>query len=96
MLRTKLTELVVQGFQVGGVELGFEAKMPDAALELEHLELGVGPHSGKEMRGLCFGGWLAHGRVLFERLLVLFRFPPSLVNRGQSGLVQVDIAADQI
>ena len=48
------------------------------------------------LRGLRFGGQLAHGYVLLEQLLVLFRFPPSLVNRGQSGLVQVDAAADQI
>ena len=87
MLRTELTELVLQGFQADGLKLGFEAKMADAALELEQFKLGVGQQRGKEMRGLRFGGQLAHGRVLFERLLVLFRFPPSLVNRGQSGLV---------
>ena len=42
MLRTELTELVVHGFQADGIELGFEAKMPDAAFELEHLQFGVG------------------------------------------------------
>ena len=99
MLRTELVELVVYGFEADGVELGFEAKMADAALELKHLQFGVGQHGGKEMgglRGQGFGGCLAHGGVLFERLVVFFHFPPSLVNRGQLGLVQVGVAADQI
>ena len=52
MLRTELAELVVHGFEADGIELGFEAKMPDAALGLEHFELGVGQHGGKEMGGL--------------------------------------------
>jgi len=34
MLRTKLAELVVHGFQVHGVELAFEVKMPDATLRI--------------------------------------------------------------
>ena len=75
MLRTELTELVVRGFQAHGIELGFEAKMADATLEFEHLELGVGQHGGKEMgglRGQGFGGRLAHRGVLFERLVVFF------------------------
>ena len=55
MLRTELSELVVHGFEADSIELGFEAKMADAALELEQFKLGVGPHSGKEMRGLRFG-----------------------------------------
>ena len=74
MLRTELTELVVHSFQADGVELGFEVKMPDAALELKHFQFGVGQHGGKEIRGLRFGGRLAHGRVLFERLRALYRF----------------------
>jgi len=75
MLRTELTELLVHGFEADGIELGFEAKMPDAALELKHLQFGVGQHGGKEMgglRGQGFGGRLAHGGVLFERLVVFF------------------------
>ena len=52
MLRTELVELVVHGFEPDGIELGFEAKMTNAALELEHLQLGVGQHGGKEMGGL--------------------------------------------
>ena len=99
MLRTKLADLVVHGFQAHGIELGFEAKMPDATLEFEHFEFGVGQHGGEEVRGLHsqgFGGRLAHRGVLFERLVVFFHFPPSLVNCGQPGLVQVGVAADQI
>ena len=75
MLRTKLAELMVHGFQAHGIELGFEAKMADAALELEYLQFGVGQHGGKEMgglRGQGFGGRRAHGRILFERLVVFF------------------------
>ena len=37
MLRTELAELVVHGFQADGIELGFEAKMTDAALELKQI-----------------------------------------------------------
>ena len=51
---------------------------------------GVGQHGGKEMGGLPgqrFGGRLAHGGTLFERLVVLLHFPPSLLNRGQLGPV---------
>ena len=99
MLRTELAESLAHGFQADGVELGFEAKMSDAALELKYLQFGVGQHGGKEMdglRGQGFGGRLAHGGVMFERLVVFFHFPPSLVNRGQLGLVQVGVAADQI
>ena len=99
MLRTELAELLVHGFQADGIELGFEAKMADAARELKHFQFDVGQHGGKEMGGLCgqgLGGRLAHGRILLERLVVFFHFPPSLVNRGQLGLVQVGVAADQI
>ena len=99
MLRTKLTELVVHGFEAHGIELGFESEMPDAALELKHFEFGVGQYGGEEvggLRGQGFGGRLAHGGVLFERLVVFFHFPPSLVNRGQLGLVQVGVTTDQI
>jgi hypothetical protein len=59
MLRTELAELVVHGFQADGIELGFEAEMPDAALELKHFQFGVGQHGGEEMgglRGQGFGG----------------------------------------
>ena len=52
MLRTESAELVVHGFQAHGIELGFEAKMSDAALELKHFEFGVGQHGGEEMGGL--------------------------------------------
>ena len=44
--------MVVHGFETDGIELGFEAKMADAAIELEDFELGVGQHGGKEMGGL--------------------------------------------
>ena len=99
MLRTELAELVEHGFQADSIELGFESEMADAAFKLEYLQFGVGQHGGKEMgglRGQGFGGRLAHGGILFERLVVFFHFPPSLVNRGQLGLVQVGGAADQI
>ena len=36
------SELLVHGFETDGIELGFEAKMPDAALELKHFQFGVG------------------------------------------------------
>ena len=52
MLRTELADLVVHGFETDSIELGFEAKMADAALELEHFQFGVGEHGGKEMGGL--------------------------------------------
>ena len=52
MLRTESAELVVHGFQAHGIERGFKAKMPDAALELKHFEFGVGQHGGEEMGGL--------------------------------------------
>ena len=42
MLRTELAELLVHGFEPDGIELGFEAKMADATLELEHFQFGVG------------------------------------------------------
>ena len=102
MLRTELAELVVHGFEADGVELGFEAKMADAALKFEYLQFGVGQYGGKEVRGLRglrgrgFGGCLAHGGILFERLVVFFHFPPFLVNRGHLGLVQAGVTADQI
>jgi hypothetical protein len=41
MLRTELTELVIHGFETHGIELGLEAKMANAAFELEHFELGI-------------------------------------------------------
>ena len=69
MLRTKLAELVVHGFQAHRIELGFEAKMAKAALELEHFEFGVGQHGGEKvggLRGQGFGGRLAHRGILFE------------------------------
>ena len=75
MLRTELSELVVHGFQADGMELGLESEMADAAFELKHLQFGVGQHGGKEMgglRGQGLGGRLAHGRILFERLVVFF------------------------
>jgi hypothetical protein len=75
MLRTELADLVVHGFQAHGIELGFESEMADAAFELEDFEFGVGQHGGEEMGGLRsqgFGGRLAHGRILFERLVVFF------------------------
>ena len=99
MLRTELAELVVQGFEPNGTALGVEAKMADAALEPEPFGFGVGQHGGRERggpRGPGFGGGLAHGGVLLERLVVFFPFPPSLVNRGPLGLVQVGIAADRL
>jgi hypothetical protein len=67
--------LLVHGFETDGIELGFEAKMADAAFELEDSEFGVDQHGGKEMggmRGQGFGGRLAHRGILFERLVVLF------------------------
>ena len=99
MLRAKMAELLIHGLQTDGVELGFEAKMADTALEFEHFKLGIGQHSGQEvggLRGQGSGGRFAHRGILFERLMLFFHFPPSLVNRGQLGLVQVGIAADQI
>ena len=99
MLRTESAELVVHGFQAHGIELGFEAKTADAAFELEYFEFGAGQHGGEEMgglRGQGFGECLAHGGILLERLVVFFYFPPSLVNHGHLGLVQVGVAADQI
>ena len=98
MLRTKLAELLVRGFEANGVEVGLEAKMAEAALKFEPFELGVGQPGGQEvggLRGQRFGGRFAHGGVLFARLRVLFHFPPSLVNRSQLGLVQVGVTADQ-
>ena len=59
MLRTELAELLVHGFEPDGVELGFEAKMPDAALELRHFQFGVGQHGGKEMGDAWPGFWWA-------------------------------------
>ena len=53
MLRTKMAELLIHGLQTAGVELGFEAKMADTALEFEHLQFGVGQHGGEEMGGAC-------------------------------------------
>ena len=44
--------MLVHGFETDGIELGFEAKMPDAALERERFQFGVGEHGGKEMGGL--------------------------------------------
>ena len=44
--------MLVHGFESDGIELGFEAKMTDAALELEDFQFGVGEHGGKEMGGL--------------------------------------------
>ena len=91
--------MLVHVFEPDGIELGFESEMPDAAFELGYLSFGVGQHGGKEMGGLRdqgFGGRLAHGGILFERLVVFFHFPPSLVNRGHWGLVQVGVAADPI
>ena len=73
--------------------------MPDAAFKLEDLPFGVGQHGGEEiggLRGQGFSGRLAHGDILFERLVVFFCFPPSLVNRGHLSMVQVGVAADQI
>ena len=35
---------MVHGFEADGIELGFEAKMPDASFELKHLQFGVGQH----------------------------------------------------
>ena len=98
MLRTKLTELLVHSFEPDGIELSFKAKMADPALELKHFQFGVGQHGGEKMGGLRdqdFGGGL-HRDILFERLLVFFHFRPFLVNRGQLGLIQVGVAADQI
>ena len=73
--------------------------MPDTTLELEYFEFRMGQHSSKEMgslRGQNFNERLAHRGVLFERLVVFFCFPPFLVNRGELGVVQVGVAADQI
>ncbi|MBC7490750.1 MAG: DEAD/DEAH box helicase family protein [Glaciimonas sp.] len=75
MLRTELTELMVHGFQANGIGLGFESKIPDAALELEDFGFGVSQHDGREMgglRGQGFGGRFAHRGVLFEGLVVFF------------------------
>ena len=99
MFRTELAELVVHGFEPDGIELGLEVKMADAALKFEYLQFGVGQHGGKEgggLRGQGFGGCLAHGGILFERLVVFFHFPPFLVNRGPLGLVQAGVTADLI
>ena len=52
MLRTEQHELLIHGFEADGVELGFEAKMADAAFRLEDFGLGVGQHGGEEMGGL--------------------------------------------
>ena len=53
---TELAELVAPGFQTHVTGLGFEAKMTDAALELELFEFGAGQHGGEEMGGLCGQG----------------------------------------
>ena len=69
------------------------------ALGLERFAIDGGQHGGQEMiglRGQDFGGRFAHGRMLFERLMAFFHFPPSLVNRGQLGSRQVGVAAYQI
>lgn len=52
MLRTEQHELLIPDFQADGVELGFEAKMADAAFEFEDFELRTGQHDGEEMRRL--------------------------------------------
>ena len=44
MLRTKLAKLVVHGFEADSVKRGFEAKMADAALELERFDFAVSQH----------------------------------------------------
>ena len=77
MLRTELSELLVHGFKADSIELGFEAKMAEAAFELEYFKFGVGQYGSKEMGGLRdqgFGGCLAHGGILLERLVVFFHF----------------------
>jgi len=43
-----------------------------------------------------FRGRLPHGGVLFERLVVFFDAPPSLVDCRQLHLIQARIAADQL
>ena len=74
MLRTEQHELLIPNFQADVVELGFEAKMTDAAFELEDFEVDVGQHGGEEMRRLyhqSFGGRFANLCVLFERLMTI-------------------------
>ena len=46
---------------------------------------------GQRSKG--FGERLAY-KAFFERLMVFFHFPPSLVNRSQLRLTQVSVAAD--
>ena len=46
MLRTELAKLAVHGFEGYSVQLCFEAKMADAALELERFAFGVSQHGG--------------------------------------------------
>ena len=73
MLCTELSEPVVHCFEANSIELGFEAKMAEAALELEDFEFDIGQHGGEEVGGLRsqgFGGRLAHGSVLLERLVL--------------------------
>ena len=52
--------MLVHGFETDGIELSFEAKMPDAALELKYFQFGVGQHGGKEMGGLRGQGLRAY------------------------------------
>ena len=47
MLRTEQHELLIHGLETDGIELGFKAKMADAAFELEDFELGVGQHQAR-------------------------------------------------
>ena len=49
-----------------------------------------------DLRGHGFGGRLARGSMLFERLMKFFDFPPSVANRCNRGLVQTRVDADQL
>lgn len=48
------------------------------------------------LRADCFRGRLTQGRILFERFVVRFYFPPFLVNYCHLFPAQTRIAADQI
>ena len=48
------------------------------------------------LRGHGFGGRLAQGSMLFERIMKFFDFPPSVINRYNQGPVQAHVDADQL
>ena len=89
------SQLLPGRFQSRLVELGFESEVVEMRLGAVGFQLGKGHQRGKDVVLLGvgqFSGRLGQSRVALERLVILFDFPPFVIDLEESRTRQTQVA----